>query len=300
MNIYKTIIQEIVVEFNKAPFVSNRKRRRDDDDDHNHQLFKTTLKSTFTRLPIDLASSTTSKATLKHFQQTLDEYNKMLISGKNNSNNQKKELHQHDMMNPPPSQIADWALVSFSAIVLSNTTTTTTHKNIIGKQQQQQHDDDYYHTEQYQNESNFVKIVMNPNKGNDGVSCLVADAIHSRLKEIFESLLLEVSNINMLCLGRFLSHLNIDMVMDLFAQSIKRLLSSSLSNYCDVDGMNALAKLFATFVSIVHHQDRGKSCLSLLDSFESDLKDKLGNEQNSNQSKFLDLLFTTIKYLLLT
>ena len=290
LNVYKTVIQ-VFAEFNFIFIFNNRKRQRDDD--HN-QLFKTILINTFTRMPIDLASSTTSKATFKHFQQTLDEYNKMLFSKKNKDQN--GELHEHNMI-PPPSQIADWALVSFSAIVLHNASSN----NSIGKQQlgiQQRDDDDYYHTEQYQNESNFVKIVMNPDKGN-GISCVVADAIHTRLTELLGSLLLDVSKINMLCLARFLSHLNTDIVMDLFTQSIQRLLSSSWSKCCDVDGMNALAKLFATFVSIVHHQNRGKSCLSL-DSFESALRKKLGNDQNPKQSKFLDLLFTTTKYLTLS
>ena len=73
------------------------------------------LRITFSRMPIDLVSSTTSNAALRHMKTMIDEYCQLI-----DDMNEKENNTKNDTSIPPMDQVIDWALVSFNAVVLSN------------------------------------------------------------------------------------------------------------------------------------------------------------------------------------
>lgn len=242
---------------------STRKRKRDNESD---MTLYDQLRITFSRMPIDLASSTTANTALRHMKIMIDDYCQL------SDDMHKKEINtRNDTHIPSIDQVIDWALVSFNAVVLSNGFENLNKDSF-----------------QYQVESKMVTVLQSSCEKNGGTTAKFGTEMSKKIRELVEPETLDqATSLNHLCLVRYLSYLPIVTVEEIFLSTIVK----SFESRCDLV-LSVLPKIFASYVSILSHQRELQ-----LDLFEKNLCDQLRG-RNQEEKDLFDLLFRTTRYLL--
>jgi hypothetical protein len=199
------------------------------------------LKMALTSLPLDIVS--------------LDKSNSDNAKITNSVHHLKEVIHDYCQYSPapgddypPPELVAEWSLQAFSSIIISSGISDITQTEAEVHLYQIFFDDE---------ESKILKI---------------SSAIRNRIQEILHpDSVDDLSDLNILCLSRFLSLMNADEV----ASIIRRCLILCSSDRCVSVGFTTIPKLLASYISIVHH-NLGK--LSFQETFQSLVETQVESE----------------------
>lgn len=149
---------------------------------------------------------------------------------------------------PPPELVAEWSLQAFSSIIISSEISDIT---------------------QTEAEKLFYQIFFDDEQSK---VLKLSSAIRNRIEEILHpDSVDDLSDLNILCLSRFLSLMNADEV----ASIIRRCLILCSSDRCVSVGFTTVPKLLASYISIVHH-NLGK--VSFRDTFQSLVETQVESE----------------------
>ncbi len=263
------------------------------------------MRLAFSRLPIDLASSSinvnaNSTAALRHLRTVIEEYCNILEKRDENdgsSGNNGNDDYDNNNYLPPISMVADWALVSFSAVVVSNG-----------------FEDLNVESEQYQTETKIVAVLQSLqsstsasplSSSHPSSSCTrFSIAMIDRIKELMEPFALErASNLNFLCLVRYLSYLPVSLVENIVVHSIDESFRGSNCGSSMTTGLSHLPKILASYVSVASRNYRKRGGFQFqYEAFEMNVRQKLRqNHEIGRQQEvlsFFHLIFQTMKYLI--
>lgn len=168
----------------------------------------------FSRLPSDI--SVGNICSMRHLKSVLNEYN-----------NQLNSKSKTGALLPTVEEVAEWALLSFCGVVVSNGLDEPRNKD----------------SQQYSFESQLVILLTSENAQNDKV----VSAVKKRIQQMLEPPTVDkLSNLNILCLARFLSYLEVPVTELLFAHAMIKNLSGLHRT-----GFTSLPKLLAAYLSIV-------------------------------------------------
>jgi len=161
-------------------------------------------------------------------------------------------------------------------------------------------EEQYFGSDQYQRESKMVATFhqqQQQQQSQPSSDSKFSNAMIERIKELMEPFALEqASNLNYLCLVRYLSYLPVSDVENIFRYSIDK----SFDSGCSV-GLSSLPKLLASYVSAASHK-KG----FLFEDFEANVREGLreGTSDASGKQQeilsFFDLLLQSMKYLIKT
>ncbi len=221
-----------------------RKRRRDQRDISNE------LKMVFSRLPLDVGKH----CSMRHMKTVLNDYINII-------NTAQDEIETVTL--PKPEDVAEWALLSFCGTVVANGL-------------DEPHNSD---SPEYVMESQMVALFTSENAHNQ----VFARAVKGRVKAMLEHPIIDkLSNLNMLCLARFISYMDGTVVELLFTHAIIK-----NSDYGCGSGYSSIPKLMAAYFSIVMRRNAGFS----LTSFQSKMKDHLmrPNHSETESKRIMEL-----------
>ena len=241
--------------------ISSRKRSR-------YQLgIGYELKMTFSRLPLDKGS----KCSLEHYRSTLNSYYEHLVEKKENND---------DVV--PPELAAQWAIQSFFGIVVSNGIDEPSSRDCAS----------------YRMENQIVHLLSNENPKFEG-SKLFIQAVKKKFLQLTSPPCIdELSNLNIVCIARFLSYLDSQIAILIFAKSIIECYHVGRG----IVGLANLPKLLVTFSSILSNRESG---IFSYPNFENELKLCISKETKCKEqidsegcTKFVDIIFQSTQMIL--
>lgn len=245
----------------ERPSFSSRKRSR-------YQLgIGYELKMTFSRLPLDKGS----KCSLEHYRSTLNSYYEYLVERKENN---------EDVV--PPEMAAEWAIQSFFGIVVGNGIDEPSSRDCAS----------------YRMENQIVHLLSNENPKLEGSELFIQAVKKKFLQLMSPPCIDELNNLNIVCVARFLSYLDSQIAILIFAKSIIECYQVGRG----IVGLANLPKLLATFASILSNRESGMFSYANL---ESELKLCIAKETKSKEqvdsegcTKFVDIIFQSTQMIL--
>jgi len=235
---------------------TNRKRRRDQSGVRNG------LKMAFSRFPIDKGNP----CSMRHMKTVLNDYfTKLSVS----------EAASNDQL-PSPNDVAEWALLSFCGLVAAN-----------GMDEPKNTE-----SEEYSMESQMVTLLTLEN----AKSQRFTNAVKSRIRQMLEPPMVdELSNLNILCLVRFFSYLDENIVNMLFTHGLNMCFQCGCGS-----GFSSFPKLIAAYASIISRRNQSFSSMSFqkdVNSLISALDHK--DEEAKQMVKFTSAIFDLSTYLMM-
>mmetsp|Transcript_8854 Transcript_8854/g.13395 ORF Transcript_8854/g.13395 Transcript_8854/m.13395 type:complete len:452 (-) Transcript_8854:292-1647(-) len=223
------------------------------------------LKMAFSRLPLDLGN----QSSLRHLRSTVNDYC-ALTSEPQRDSGDSGVSEENDL--PTLDQVSEWALLSFCGVVVSNG---------IDEPSKESH--------AFQMESQMVVILTHENAKNKDFTA----EVKKRIQRMLEPALIDkLSNLNLLCLARFFSHLDASVAHLLFVHSI----SACVEGGHGV-GLSSLPKLLCSYMSIISRRDTDFSCSKLQHEVQRLLQDYDLATKKERATRFLKILFESAEFI---
>lgn len=208
----------------------------------------------FSRLPLDKGN----QCSMRHMKAVLHDYINELNALQDKTN---------DDLIPTPEEVAEWALLSFCGIVAANGLDEPLNTD----------------SQEYSMESQIIALLTSETSHNKKI----AIAMKRRVQVMLEPPTVDkLSNLNILCLARFISYLDGSVVELLSAHAM----SKNFQRGCG-SGFSSIPKLLAAYFSIVLKRNTGFS----LPSFVSNTKQLLARpDHTATEAKRISKLASAI------
>lgn len=223
------------------------------------------LKMAFSRLPLDLGN----QCSLRHLRSTVNDYCALISASQRDSGD--SGVSEYDL--PTLDQVSEWALLSFCGVVVSNG---------IDEPSKESH--------AFQMESQMVVILTHEN-----AKCkYFAAEVKKRIQRMLEPTMIDkLSNLNLLCLARFFSHLDASVVHLLFAFSIGACIEGGHGV-----GFSSLPKLLCAYMSIMSRRETDFSCSMFQNEVQRLLQDYDLATKKERATRFLKIVFESAEFIL--
>lgn len=228
------------------------------------------LKMVFSRIPLDEGN----QCSMRHLQATVNDYCHLIreYQSANGDCNECGDLPSRD-------QVSEWALMSFCGAVVSNGIDEPIGKESLS----------------YQMESQMVVILTHESVTNKDL----VKQVKKKIQRLLEPTTIDkLSNLNLLCLARFFSYLDMSVAWLLFGHSICACIQGGHGS-----GLSSLPKLLATYTTIMSRRDDTDFSFSMLQNEVQRLVFRQGHEheeigKNARAIRFLKIVFESTQYLL--
>jgi hypothetical protein len=225
------------------------------------------LKMAFSRLPLDLGN----QCSLRHLRSTVNDYCALLISESQRDSGDSGVLEECDL--PTLDQVSEWALLSFCGVVVSNGIDEPSKESLA-----------------FQMESQMVVILTHENAKNKDF----ATAVKKRIQRMLEPTVIDkLSNLNLLCLARFFSHLDASVAHLLFVHSIGACIEGSHGV-----GFSSIPKLLSAYMSIMSRRDTDFSCAMFQNEVQRLLQGYDLATKKERATRFLNIVFESAEFIL--
>mmetsp|Transcript_9867 Transcript_9867/g.14834 ORF Transcript_9867/g.14834 Transcript_9867/m.14834 type:complete len:556 (+) Transcript_9867:34-1701(+) len=254
------------------------------------------LKISFSRLPLDTKIRSKTSAAFRLLKSTLQEYYER--RAKMNSDT--------DDTLPSMEDVAEWALISFCSVVISNGVDESRNVESIEYLSEAQLVGILTSNPPSSKEREMIQMKNSFTSTNTGSSTsTLVPAIHKRVRAMLEPPLVdELSNLNVLCLVRLFSYVDEQTTREYIVSSLE-----ACHRHGCGSGLAILPKIIASYVSIVSRRKEKHESATFHASFERGIRDAVvakqegGNSSNesqgsSNASSLANIILGSSLYLI--